>query len=214
VKPRLLSRPLLALACLAFVAPVAASAADPPAPVAAPSNNPAPVAATPTQPPTPPASQPRTYTYTPSRTYTPRATSTGPTAAQLAAARRARQQAKARKAAATRRARHQFQLLAAAQTHAEAVLRAELKAARETNAVDLLAGSVAESIGAVPAGERASTAAASAASGSGGGGASVPLPALVLAACAGLLGIGAAFTSRRGLGFATAALTILALLGI
>jgi len=210
----LLSRPLLALACLAFVAPVAASAADPPAPVAAPSNNPAPVAATPTQPPTPPASQPRTYTYTPSRTYRPRATSTGPTAAQLAAARRARQQAKARKAAATRRARHQFQLLAAAQTHAEAVLRAELKAARETNAVDLLAGSVAESIGAVPAGERASTAAASAASGSGGGGASVPLPALVLAACAGLLGIGAAFTSRRGLGFATAALTILALLGI
>ena len=86
------------------------------------------------------------------------------------------------------------------------MLRAELKAARETNAVDLLAGSVAESIGAVPAGERASTAAASAASGSGGGGASVPLPALVLAACAGLLGIGAAFTSRRGLGFATAAL--------
>jgi hypothetical protein len=207
----LLSRPLLVLACLAFVAPVAASAADPsPAPVAAPSNNPAPVAATPTQPSPPPASRPRTYT--PSRTYTP--APTGPTAAQLAAARRARQQANARKAAATRRARHQFQLLAAAQTHAEAVLRAELKAARETNAVDLLAGSVTESIGAVPAGERASTAAASAASSSGGGGASVPLPALVLAACAGLLGIGAAFTSRRGLGFATAALPILALLGL
>jgi hypothetical protein len=213
VKPRLLSRPLLALACLAFVAPVAAGAADPsPAPVAAPSNNPAPVAATPTQPSPPPPSRPRTYTYTPSRTSTP--ASTGPTAAQRAAARRARQQANARKAAATRRARHQFQLLAAAQTHAEAVLRAELKAARETNAVDLLAGSVAESIGAVPAGERASTAAASAASGSSGGGASVPLPAIVLAACAGLLGIGAAFTSRRGLGFATAALPILALLGI
>lgn len=211
MKPRLLSRPLLALACLAFVAPVAASAADP-APVAAPSNNPVPVAATPAQPSTTPASTPRTYT--PSRTYTPPATSTGPTAAQLAAARRARQQVKARTAAAARRARHQFQLLAAAQTHTEAVLRAELKAAKETNAVDLLAGSVAESIGAVPAGERASTAATSAASGSGGGGASVPLAALVLAACAGLLGIGAAFTSRRGLGFATAALPILALLGI
>ena len=219
MKPRLLSRPLLALACLAFVAPVAASAADPsPAPVAAPSNNPAPVAATPAQPSTTPASTPRTYTpsrtYTSSRTYTAPATSTGPTAAQLAAARRARQQVKARKAAAARRARHQFQLLAAAQTHTEAVLRAELKAAKETNAVDLLAGSVAESIGAVPAGERASTAATSAASGSGSGGASVPLAALVLAACAGLLGIGAAFTSRRGLGFATAALPILALLGI
>jgi hypothetical protein len=209
VTSRLLSRPLLALACLALVAPVAVSAADPsPSPLAAPSN-PTPVAATPTQPASPPASPRRTYT--PSRTYTPASTPTGPTAAQRAAAQRARQQAKARKAAAARRARHQFQLLAAAQTHAEAVLRAELKAAKETNAVDLLAGSVAESIGAVPAGERASTAAASAASSSDGG-ASIPLPALFLAACAGLLGIGAAFASRRGLGFATAALPILALL--
>jgi hypothetical protein len=77
--------------------------------------------------------------------------------------------------------------------------------------VDLLAGSVAASIGALPAGERASTAAASAASSSSGGG-SMPLPALLLAACAGLLGLGAAFASRRGLGFATAALPILALL--
>src|SRR4029079_2076572 len=98
------------------------------------------------------------------------------TAAQLAAARRARQQAKARKAAATRRARHQFQLLGGAQTDAEAVLRAELKAARETNAVDLLAGSVAESIGAVPAGERASTAAASPASSPGRRGRPRPPP--------------------------------------
>jgi hypothetical protein len=212
VKPRLLSRPLLAFACLALVAPVAASAADPsPAPLAAPSN-PAPVAATPAQPSAPPASPRRTYT--PARTYTPPATvaPSGPTPAQRAAAQRARQQAKARKAAAARSARHQIQLLAAAQTHAEAVLRAELKAARETNAVDLLAGSVAESIGAVPAGERASTATASAMGGSGGSGASIPLPALVLAACAGLLGIGAAFASRRGVGFATAALSILALL--
>jgi hypothetical protein len=206
VKPRTLSRPLLVLACLALVTPLAAGAADPsPSPLAAPSN-PAPVAATPTQPAAPPTSS-RPY-----RTYTPRVTApSGPTAAQLAAAQRARQQAKARKAAAARRARHQFQLLAAAQTHAEAVLRAELKAAKETNAVDLLAGSVAESIGAAPAGERASTTPVSAASGSGGG-ASIPLPAIVLAACAGLLGIGAAFASRRGLGFATAALPFIALL--
>ena len=136
----------------------------------------------------------------------------GPTAAQRAAAQRARQLAKARKSAVARRQRHQIQLLSAAQTHTEAVLRAELKAARQTNAVDLLSGSVAQSIGAAPAGSLPSTAAAPAGGSSGGGGASIPLPALVLAACAALLGIGAAFASRRGVGFATAALPILALL--
>ena len=208
--PRLPSRPLLALTLLALHAPVAASAADPsPAPVAAPSG-PAPVAATPAQPSTPPAAPRRTYT----RTYTAPApvAPSGPTAAQRTAARRARQQAQARKAAAERRQRHQMQLLAAAQTHTEAVLRAELKSASQTNAVDLLAGSVAESIGAVPAGGLPSAAAAP--TGGGGGGAPIPLPALMLAACAGLLGIGAALASRRGVGFATAALPILLFLGI
>ena len=125
-------------------------------------------------------------TYTPSRTYTPVSVApSGPTAAQRAAAPprpSAGEGPQGRRRAA--RERHQMQLLAAAQTHAEAVLRAELKAARETNAVDLLAGSVAESIGAVPAGDLPSTAAASA-GGSSGGGASFPMPALMLAACAG-----------------------------
>ena len=105
-----------------------------------------------------------------------------------------------------------MQLLAAAQTHTEAVLRAELKAARETNAVDLprrLRRRV----------DRRRARRQPAEHGRGTRRRrlrrrrrSVPLPALMLAACAGLLGIGAAFASRRGVGFATAALPILALL--
>ena len=207
---RLLSRPLLVLTCLALLAPVGAGAANPtPAPVAAPSN-PAPVAATPSTPSTP--STP-THSYTPTYTpaYTPPAPS-GPTAAQLAAqraaAKKAKAQAKARKLALLRH-RHQMQLLAAAQTHAEAVLRTELAAARRTDAVDTLAVSVTASIGAVPA--RELPRAAPLTSG-GGGGASLPIPALALAACAGLLGIGAAFTARRSAGFATAMLSLLVLL--
>jgi hypothetical protein len=105
-----------------------------------------------------------------------------------------------------------MQLLAAAQTHAEAVLRTELAAARRSNAVDTLAVSVANSIGAAPAGELPRAAASTAAPGGGGGGASTPLPALALAACAGLLGIAAAFAARRGLGIATAALSLIVLL--
>lgn len=210
MKLRLPSRPLIAFACLALAAPVAASAADPsPTPVAAPSN-PAPVAATPAQPPAPPPTTQRTSTST--RTYTPPATvtPTGPTAAQRAAAARAQKQAKARKAAAARRERRQLQLLAAAQTHAEAVLRAELTAARRTDAVDRFAVTVADSIGAAPAGDLAQ--AASGPAKESGGGGSIPLPALMLAACAALLGIGAALASRRGVGFATAALPLLVLL--
>jgi hypothetical protein len=206
---RLPRRPLLALAGLALLAPVGASAANP-SPVAAPSN-PTPVAATPSQPSTPSTSS-HTSTYTPARTYTPSPPS-GPTAAQLAAqraaARRVKAQAKAHKLALQRQ-RHQHQLLAAAQTHAEAVLRTELAAARRTDAVDTLAVSVADSIGAAPAGELPRAAASSGASSGGGG--SIPLPALALAACAGLLGIGAAFASRRGVGFATAALSLIVLL--
>ena len=162
----------------------------------------------PSTPSTPPAPT-RTYT----RTYTPPATTapSGPTASQLAAQRAAAQKAKAQARAhklAALRHRHQVQLLAAAQTHAEAVLRAELAAARRTDAVDTLAVSVADSIGAVPAGGLPRAAASAGA----GGGASFPLPALALAACAGLLGIAAAFASRRGVGFATAALSLIVLL--
>jgi hypothetical protein len=211
VKLRLSSRPLIAFACLALAAPVAASAADPsPTPVAAPSN-PTPVAATPTQPPAPPQTTQRTFTST--RTYTPPANvaPSGPTAAQRAAAARALKLAKARTAAAARKERRQLQLLAAAQTHAEAVLRAELTEARRTDAVDRFAVSVADSIGAAPAGDLPRAAAGAAAAGSGGG-SSIPLPALMLAACAALLGIGAAFASRRGAGFATAALPLIVLL--
>ena len=210
MKLRLPSRPLIAFACLALAAPVAASAADPsPTPVAAPSN-PTPVAATPTQPSAPSTTTQRTYTST--RTYTPRVNvaPSGPTAAQRAATVRAARQAKARKAAKARKERRQLQLLAAAQTHAEAVLRAELTDARRTDAVDRFAVSVADSIGATPAGDLPRAAAAAASGGSGGS--SIPLPALMLAACAALLGIGAAFASRRGVGFATAALSLLVLL--
>ena len=106
-----------------------------------------------------------------------------------------------------------MQLLAAAQTHAEAVLRAELTAARRTNAVELLAGSVADSIGAAPAcglprvaASRDAPRARAAAAGPS------RCRRSLLAACAGLLGIGAAFASRRGLGFATAAVSLLVLL--
>ena len=207
---RLPSRPLLVLTGLALLAPVGASAANPsPTPVAAPSN-PTPVAANPSTRSTP--STP-THSYTPTYTpaYTPPAPS-GPTAAQLAAqraaAKKAKAQARARKLALLRH-RHKLQLLAAAQTHAEAVLRTELAAARRTDAVDTLAVSVTASIGAVPARELPRAAASASA---GGGGSSLPIPALALAACAGLLGIGAAFTARRGVGFATAALCLIVLL--
>jgi hypothetical protein len=140
-------------------------------------------------------------------------TRSGPTAAQIAAQRAAEARAKAQakaKALAARRHRHQLQLLAAAQTHAEAVLRAELAAARRSDAVDSLALSVADSIGAAPA--RELPRAAASIGGAGGGGASFPIPALALAACAGLLGLAAAFASRRGVGFVTASLTLLLLL--
>jgi hypothetical protein len=210
---RLPSRPLLVLTGLALLAPVGASAANPsPTPVAAPSN-PTPVAANPSAPSTPstPSTPTRSYTPTYTPAYRPPAPS-GPTAAQLAAqraaAKKAKAQAKARKLALLRH-RHQMQLLAAAQTHAEAVLRTELAAARRTDAVDTLAVSVTASIGAVPV--RELPRAAASASG-GGGGSSLPIPALALAACAGLLGIGAAFTARRGAGFATAALSLIVLL--
>jgi hypothetical protein len=210
---RLPSRPLLVLTGLALLAPVGASAANPsPTPVAAPSN-PTPVAANPSAPSTPstPSTPARSYTPTYTPAYRPPAPS-GPTAAQLAArraaAKKAKAQAKARKLALLRH-RHQVQLLAAAQTHAEAVLRTELAAARRTDAVDTLAVSVTASIGAVPA--RELPRAAASASG-GGGGSSLPIPALALAACAGLLGIGAAFSARRGAGFATAALSLIVLL--
>jgi hypothetical protein len=210
---RLPSRPLLALAALALLAPVGASAANPsPTPVAAPSN-PTPVAATPSTPST--TTTPSTPTRTYTRSYTPPArTSTGPTAAQLAAQRAAKAKSKAQAKArvlAAQRHKHQTQLLAAAQTHAEAVAHEQLAAARKTDAVDTLAVSVADSIGAVPAGDLPRAAAATP-SASGGGGASLPLPALLLAACAGLLGIAAAFTARRGVGFATASLLLLVLL--
>ena len=210
---RLPSRPLLVLTGLALLAPVGASAANPsPTPVAAPSN-PTPVAANPSAPSTPstPSTPSRSYTPTYTPAYRPPAPS-GPTAAQLAAqraaAKKAKAQAKARKLALLRH-RHQMQLLAAAQTHAEAVLRTELAAARRTDAVDTLAVSVTASIGAVPARELPRAAASASA---GGGGSSLPIPALALAACAGLLGIGAAFTARRGAGFATAALSLIVLL--
>ena len=207
---RLPSRPLLVLAGLALLAPVGAGAANPsPAPVAAPSN-PAPVAANPSTPSTPSTTPTHSYTRTYTPAYTPPAPS-GPTAAQLAAqraaAKKAKAQAKAQKLALLRH-RHQMQLLTAAQTHAEAVLRTELAAARRTDAVDTLAVSVTDSIGAVPA--RELPRAAASVSG-GGGGSSLPIPALALAACAGLLGIGAAFTARRSAGFATAALSLLVL---
>ena len=209
---RLPSRPLLVLTGLALLAPVGASAANPsPTPVAAPSN-PTPVAANPSAPSTPstPSTPTRSYTPTYTPAYRPPAPS-GPTAAQLAAqraaAKKAKAQTKARKLALLRH-RHQMQLLAAAQTHAEAVLRTELAAARRTDAVDTLAVSVTDSIGAVPARELPRAAA----SASDGGGGSLPIPALALAACAGLLGIGAAFTARRGAGFATAALSLIVLL--
>ena len=104
-----------------------------------------------------------------------------------------------------------MQLLAAAQTHAEAVLRTELATARRADAVDTLAVSVADSIGAAPGGELPRAAASPAGSGSGGG-SSLPVPAIALAACAGLLGIAAAFAARRGMGLATAALSLLVLL--
>jgi hypothetical protein len=210
---RLPSRPLLVLTGLALLAPVGASAANPsPTPVAAPSN-PTPVAANPSAPSTPstPSTPTRSYTPTYTPAYRPPAPS-GPTAAQLAAQRaaskKAKAQAKARKLALLRH-RHQMQLLAAAQTHAEAVLRTELAAARRTDAVDTLAVSVTASIGAVPARELPRAAASASA---GGGGPSLPIPALALAACAGLLGIGAAFTARRSVGFATAALSLIVLL--
>jgi hypothetical protein len=215
VTPRLPSRPLSVLVGLALLAPVGASAADSPAPLAAPSN-PNPVAATPKST-TPPASTTTTTTTTTRRTSTPvyHAPATvnkpaGPTPAQLAAAKRARQQTKAKQLAAARKHRHQMQLLAAAQAHAEAVLRAELTAAKRTNAVELLAGSVTQSIGAAPAEQLVGAPTASGSSSSGGG--SMPLPALMLGACAALLGIGAAFASRRGVGFATASLSLLVLL--
>jgi hypothetical protein len=212
---RLPSCPLSFLVGLALLAPVAASAADSPSPVAAPSN-PGPVAATPARTATPPATTTtpaRTATYTP--TYrapaaTHTVTPTGPTPAQRAAAKRAKLKAKAHRLALARRHRRQVQLLAAAQTHAEAVLRAELTAAKRTNAVVLLAGSVTQSIGAAPA-ERLTGARAAPEPGSSGGG-SMPLPALMLGACAALLGIGAAFASRRGVGFVTASLSLLVLL--
>jgi hypothetical protein len=212
VTPRLPSRPLSVLVGLALLAPVAASAADSPSPLAAPSN-PNPVAAAPK----PTTTTPASTTTAPRRTYTPAyhppATvnkPAGPTQAQLAAAKRARQRAKAKQLAAARKHRHQMQLLAAAQTHAEAVLRAELTAAKRTNAVELLAGSVTQSIGAAPA-EQLVGAPAAQPSGSSGGG-SMPLPALMLGACAALLGIGAAFASRRGICFVTASLSLLVLL--
>ena len=103
-----------------------------------------------------------------------------------------------------------MQLLAAAQAHAEAVLRAELTAARRTDAVDTLAISVTDSIGAAPARELPQASASHSASGSGG--ASLPIPAIALAAAAAILGIGAAFAARRSMGFATASLSILVLL--
>ncbi|MDP9255084.1 MAG: hypothetical protein M3Q31_00785, partial [Actinomycetota bacterium] len=159
-----------------------------------------------------PSTPTRSYTPTYTPAYSPPAPS-GPTAAQLAerraAAKKAKAQAKARKLAVLRH-RHQMQLLAAAQTHAEAVLRTELAAARRTDAVDTLAVSVTASIGAVPARElpRAAVSAGS----SGGGGPSIPLVAMMLAGCAGLLGIAAAFAARRSVGFATAALSLVVLL--
>ena len=104
-----------------------------------------------------------------------------------------------------------MQLLAAAQAHAEAVLRAELTAARRTDAVDTLAISVTDSIGAAPARELPQASASHSASGSGGAG-SLPIPALALAAAAAILGIGAAFAARRSIGFATASLSLLVLL--
>jgi hypothetical protein len=174
------------------------------------------VAATPSSPSTPATtSSPPTPTRTYTRTYTPPATPATPAApsasqlaAQRAAVQRAKAQAKARKLAELRHV-HQMQLLAAAQTHTEAVLRTQLAAARRTDAVDELAVSVAGSIGAAPTGQLSRAAASS---GGGGGGASLPIPALALAACAGLLGIGAAFASRRGAGLVTAALALFALL--
>jgi hypothetical protein len=155
----------------------------------------------------------RTSTYTPSSTpasTAPVQTPNVPTAAQRAAERRATQRARAGRLAAARRHRQQLQLLAAAQTHAEAVLRAELTSARRANAVALLAGSVADSIGAAPAARLSGASAMRPAVSSGGG--SMPLPALMLGACAALLGVAAAFASRRGAGFATASLSLLVLL--
>jgi hypothetical protein len=202
---RLPSRPLSVLVGLALLAPAAARAADPPAPLAAPSAH-APAAT----PPAPVTTAPqRTSTYTPAST-APVQTPNVPTAAQRAAERRATQRARAGRLAAARRHRQQLQLLAAAQTHAEAVLRAELTAARRANAVALLAGSVADSIGAAPAARLSGASAMRPAVSSGGG--SMPLPALMLGACAALLGVAAAFASRRGAGFATASLSLLVLL--
>jgi hypothetical protein len=88
--------------------------------------------------------------------------------------------------------------------------RAERTTARRANAVELLAGSVSGSIGAAPA-ERLAAAAPAATLASASGGGSLPLPALLLGACAALLGIGAVVASRRGLGFATASLSLLVL---
>ena len=103
----------------------------------------------------PAAPPPARRTYTPSRTYTPPATrraqrADGGAARGGPARPPAGQGPQGRGSAPPR---HQLQLLAAAQTHTEAVLRAELAAARQTDAVDQLAGSVAETIGAAPAGE-------------------------------------------------------------
>ena len=215
--PRLLSRPLALLVALALVAPAAASAGTP-SPVAAPTT-PAPVAATPKQTATPPATT-RTVTPTTTRrasTYTPSSRvatipvrPAGPTPAQRAAARRAKLKARQHALAAARKHREKLQLLAAAQAHSEAVLRAELTAAKRANAVEVLAGSVAGSIGAAPARPLHGAPTATVARSSGGG--SPPLPALMLGACAALLGIGAAFAARRGPGLVTASLSLLVLL--
>ena len=91
------------------------------------------------------------------------------------------------------------------------MLRAELTAAKRANAVELLAGSVTGSIGAAPA-ERARRRARRGRLRAAPAAASLPLPALMLGACAALLGIGAAFASRRGVGFVTASLSLLVLL--
>ena len=208
---RLPRRSLSVLVGAALLAPAAASAADVPAPLAAPTS-PAPVAATPSRAATPPAAATTTRTSSSTPSYTVPATpaAAGPTPGERAAARRAAERARTQKIAAARAQRHRLQLLAAAQTHSEAVLRAERTTARRANAVELLAGSVSGSIGAAPAeGLAAAAPAATPSSASGGG--SLPLPALLLGACAALLGVGAVVASRRGPGFAAASLSLLVL---
>lgn len=207
---RLPSLPLSALVGIALLTPAVASAADVPSPLAAPTS-PAPVAATPARAATPPTAATHTSTSTPSSTPPATVPPAGPTPGERAAARRAAERARMQGIAAARAQRHRLQLLAAAQTHSEAVLRAERTEARRANAVELLAGSVTGSIGAAPA-ERLAAAAPAVPLTSASGIGSLPLPALVLGACAALLGIGAVFASRRGLGVATASLSLVVLL--